>query len=90
MDKHLIAGMVIAGLFQTTGHYLPTSTPWKRPTVPGRIVAYTWGVTGIVLGLFVATDRHVARRALAVSLAAGAATIGAYALDEALRHGRNN
>ena len=62
-------------------HWYPLSESYKRPTVTRRIFAYVYGVLGILLGLWIATDSKSAAKAFAVSSAAGAATVAAYAID---------
>lgn len=87
MNARLLAGCAVAALWQAVGHYFPLAEPYKRPNVPRRIFGYVWGVTGILLGLAIATDKRTTATAFAVAASAGAATVGAYTVDEWL-HGR--
>lgn len=88
MNARTLTGGIIAALWQLTGHWLPTAEPHKRPSVARRIFAYSYGVLGILLGLWVATDRRTVSKAALISAAAGAATVAAYGLDAWL-HGRD-
>lgn len=93
--KSLVAGAAFAATWQIMGHYLPVSKPFERPNVPSRLGAYTYGTTGILLGLGIATDARTLGASFAIAAAAGAATIAVYVADsiasapakEMLRHG---
>lgn len=84
-NSRLVAGATVAALWQVAGHYTPCARPWDRPTVPERIGAYTWGVTGILLGIGMATDKRTLATGFIVAAAAGALTVAVYGLDDVLR-----
>ncbi len=84
MNGKVLAGAGIAGLWQVSGHWFPLAEPHKAPSVTRRLIAYAWGCFGIWLGVAVATDRETARKAAAITVSAGAATVGVYAIDKLL------
>jgi hypothetical protein len=89
MNARLLTGAALAAALMGVAHWYPLSESYKPPTVTRRIVAYIYGVAGILLGLWVATDKATAGKALAVSSAAGAATVAAYGVDAWL-HGKHS
>jgi len=79
--KTVAAGAAFAAVWQVAGHYIPAAKPFERPTVPARIAAYTYGTTGILLGLGIATNARTLGAAFAIAAAAGAATVAVYVAD---------
>ena len=84
MNKQLLSGMAVASLAQAVGHFFPLAEPHKPPTPTRRILGYTGGCLGLRGGLAAALDRDATLKAAAITTAAGAATVGAYAIDRLL------
>ena len=78
MDKHFIAGAALTAALEAAGHWFP----W--PSKLHRVGAYTYGVSAILVGLAVATERHHWLRTAGICAAGGLATIAAYAVDRLL------
>lgn len=71
MDQKLVTAAALTGTLEMAGHWFP----WPRPL--HRIGAYVYGVSAILVGVAVATERHTTARTALVCAAAGSATAAA-------------
>jgi hypothetical protein len=79
----LVVGAGVAAAFQLIGHWFPWAM-WFGGKLP-RLLAYTWGLTGVIGGFAVWAIGNGQTAALAalvmVALAAGVVVVLAYSLD---------